>query len=118
AALNDAYAAHSLTEMMALASQARRPLASPDNLQATGTQMIRALEAELSRIRRRLQQIQFEMNDLQNNPAMQLSLDIKLARLDGRNLLGEMTAELKHKIARLTVERDLLRSQFDDLGAT
>jgi predicted nucleic acid-binding Zn-ribbon protein len=118
AALNDAYAARSLTEMMALASQARQPLASPDNLQATAAQMIKALEAELSRIRSRLQQIQFEMNDLQNNPAMQLSLDIKLARLDGRNLLGEMAVELKHKIARLTVERDLLRSQFDELGAT
>jgi hypothetical protein len=41
---------------------------------------------------------------------------VKLAKRQGRDLLGEMAADLEHKIARKTAERDFLKSQFDQLG--
>jgi hypothetical protein len=43
---------------------------------------------------------------------VKLSLDVKLARHQGRDLLGEMQAELQYKVARKLAERDYLRSQI------
>jgi hypothetical protein len=47
---------------------------------------------------------------------VQLSLEVKVARGQGRDLLGEMAADLESKIARKTAERDMLKAQFDQLG--
>ena len=116
AAINDAYAARSLAELMALAEgvdMAGLPSASQGQ---TEGQMIEALEEELRRIERRIKAIRFEISNVTNRSSVQLSMEAKIARQQGRDLLAEMKADLELKIAKKTAERDFLKSQFDQLG--
>ncbi len=117
AAVNDAYAARSLVELEALA---REPdvfirIGRTDPGQ-THAQLVQALQAELARCQRRLREVESERRSLHLRPSVQLSIEVKLARRRGRDCLGEMVAEVEHKIARKTVERDMLKAQFDQLG--
>jgi chromosome segregation ATPase len=109
AAINNAYAARSLTELAALAEGLNVE-------RSTFNVSVEALQAELERCQRRLREIEGELRQLPQRPSVQLSLEVKLARRRGRDLLGEMTADLERKIARKTVERDMLKAQFDQLG--
>ena len=77
--------------------------------------MIVALQNEIKRCRRRLQEIELEMQTMHNQSMVELALEVKLAKREGRDLLDEMSAELERKIARKSVELDMLRSQFADL---
>lgn len=117
AAINNAYAARSLTELVALAQE---PAPFIDTGQPrpgqTEAQLVQALQAELARCRRRLKEIEKEVQNLRYRPSVEISLEVKAARRRGRDLLAEMAAELEHKIARKTVERDMLKAQFDQLG--
>jgi hypothetical protein len=117
-AVNDAYAARSMVELAALAQEAAYD--RPDSvirLDETEAEMIKALENEIARCRRRLREIDFEMRNLHNRPSVEISLEAKLARRQGRNLLAEMAADLERKIARKTAERDMMKAQFDSLDA-
>lgn len=67
---------------------------------------------ELERLQHRLQELRRQITRLNNHPNLQLSLEVKLARQRGKDLLGEMARELQRKIARKTAERDYLRSQI------
>lgn len=117
AAVNDAYAARSLTELEALARE-------PDYLIDTGrppagqttAELIQVLQNEVERCQRRLREIESEMAGLSQRSSVQLSLEVKLARRQGRDLLAEMAADLERRIARRSVERDMLKAQFDQLG--
>ena len=117
AAINDAYAARSLTELQAIAQEPERFIqiggARPGQ---TLEQMVQALQAELARCQRRLREIEGELRSLHLRPSVQLSLEAKLAHRQGRDLLGEIAAQFERKIARKTVERDMLKAQFDQLG--
>ncbi len=120
AAINDAYAARSMAELMAiereLAGQQAERVAPDPRDALSDADMISALQNEIKRCRRRLQEIDLEMKNLHNRPMVDLALEVKLAQKDGRNLLREMSAELERKIARKTVELEMLRSQFADLS--
>lgn len=117
AAVNAAYAARSLVELEALAREPdpfiHAGRARPGQTEA---QLIRVLQDELARCQRRLREIEDEMRSLHQRPSVQLSLEVKLARRQGHDLLGEMAADLERKVARKTVERDMLKAQFDQLG--
>jgi chromosome segregation ATPase len=117
AAINDAYAARSLTELEALAREPDRSIQT-GRLQPgqTEAQLVQALQDELARIQRRLREIDGELRNLHRRPSVQLSFEVRVARRQGRDLLGEMAAELERKIERRTVERDMLKAQFDQLG--
>ena len=116
-AINDAYAARSLTELVALAEE-------PDTVIDIGrgrrgqseAQMIEALRAELARCQRRLREIEKELRNLRFRPSVELSLEVKAARLQGRDLLAEMAEELDRKVAQKMAERDMLKAQLDQLG--
>ncbi|MBE7472117.1 MAG: hypothetical protein DPW09_21965 [Anaerolineae bacterium] len=109
AAINNAYAARSLPELLALSETL--------NVQrSTFNVSVEALQAELDRCQRRVREIERELSQLPQRPSVQLSLEVKLARRRGRDLLGELAAETEKKIARKTVERDMLKAQFDQLG--
>lgn len=118
-AVNDAYAARSLVELTALARE-------PDtgSVIDTGrverakseTQRIESLQVELAHSQRRLREIENELRNLPHRASVALGLEVTLARRQGRDLLAEMAADVKHKIARKTVERDMLKAQFDQLG--
>ena len=118
AAVNDAYAARSLAELLALEQEsAGTPvLGGRSAPNRTEGQMVQALRDEIGRCRRRLREIVRELNDLDLRPSVQLQLEIKMARRQGRDILQEMETELKRKVARLEVERDLLKSQFEHLN--
>lgn len=115
-AINDAYAARSLAELAALSEEADIAAFPSTSRGQTESQMVEALEEELRRIERRIKQIRFEIANVTNRPSVQLSMEAKIARRQGRDLLAEMKADLEHKIARKTAERDFLKSQFDQLG--
>jgi hypothetical protein len=68
---------------------------------------------ELEKTEHRLHIIRQQISRLSNLPIVKLSLDVKLARHQGRDLLGEMAAELQYKLARKLAERDYLKSQID-----
>lgn len=114
AEVNDAYAARSLAELTALA---REPDSTVQNFAGlTEAQLVQVLEAELVRCQDRLRQIEQEMRGLSRRSSVELSLEVKLARRRGRDLLAEMAAEVERRIARQTAERDMLKAQFDQLG--
>ncbi len=116
ALLNEAYSAGSVIEMMALSQFAELEGANPQDKQHTLELMKQALETELKRIERRKLEIQVESQNLHNHPAIQLSLQVKLARVSGRNLLGEMAVEMERKIELKTAKRDRLREQLKNFG--
>jgi hypothetical protein len=70
----------------------------------------------LERCQHRLREIERELRQLPHRPSVQLSLEVKLARRRGRDLLGELAADVERKVARKTVERDMLKAQLDQLG--
>jgi hypothetical protein len=116
-AINDAYAARSLVELIALADDTGTTIDTGRAQRGqTETQLVQALQAELDRCHRRLREIQQELQGLRYRPSVELSIEVKLARSRGRDLLAEMATELERKIARKTAERDMLKAQFDQLG--
>lgn len=114
--LNEAYSAGSVIEMMALSQFADLEGTNPQDKEHTLELMKHALETELERIERRKLEIQLESRNIHNHPAIQLSLQVKLERLNGRNILGEMAVELERKIELKTAERDRLREQLRSFG--
>ncbi len=75
-------------------------------------------DSELEETQYELRQKRHQINRLSSLPIIKLSLDVKLARHQGRDLLREMSAELEFKIARKLAERDYLRSQIDASSPT
>ncbi len=116
AAINSAYAARSLAELMALAEGVDMVSLPSASQGQTEGQMIETLEEELRRIERRIKAIRFEIANVTNRSSVQLSMEAKIARRQGRDLLAEMKADLELKVAKKTAERDFLKSQFDQLG--
>jgi hypothetical protein len=117
AAINEAYAARSLAELRALAQQSdASPGMDRDDRAQTTAQMVDALRSEIARCQRRIREVENELRNIPNRPSVQLSLEVKWARRAGRDLLKEMAADIEKKIARKTVERDMLKAQFDRLG--
>lgn len=115
AALNEAYKAGSLVELMAFAGDSDDLRLERTGSSNTQEALIRVLELEVSRIERRTKLIYNEIENIHNLPVVQLSLDIKVARRNGRDLLSEMSVDLKDRVARLRVERDLLKAQLEQL---
>ncbi len=68
---------------------------------------------ELEQVERKLKTVRQQINRLSSLPIVKLSLEVKLTRHQGRDLLGEMSAELQYKIARKMAERDYLQSQIN-----
>lgn len=60
-----------------------------------------------------LKTIRQEIARLSRLPIVKLSLDVKLARHQRRDLLGEMAYDLQRKVGRKTAERDYLRAQIN-----
>jgi len=117
AAVNNAYAARSLVELETLAREADVGIyIEQAGRGQTERQLIQALQEELVRCQRRMREIEREMRSLHQRPSVQLSLEAKLARRQGRELLAEMAADLERRVARRTAERDMLKAQLDQLG--
>lgn len=122
-AINDAYKAGSMVELLALADElgareekvgedGKRPF-SPIGQAQTDTQMIEALAQELIRCQRKLRYFDNQLRTLHNRPIVELMVDVKLGQKQGRDVFANMRADLEKKIARKSAERDMIKSQFD-----
>jgi hypothetical protein len=116
-AINEAYAAKDGIALQQLVQgletmQFRRE-APPTPL--TKEEIIKNLRDELNRKEHRLQRIKVDLQTLHNRSSVKLSLEAKFARREGRDLIGEIINDYQRKIARKTAERDMLRSQFENL---
>jgi DnaJ-domain-containing protein 1 len=116
-ALNEAYETGSIVELMVLDDD--KDLADFDfsGTNTDNAKLVKALDLELARIRRKTLLIENEIENLHNLPVVRLSLEIKLAKTNGRDLLAEMEVDLKKTIAKKRAERDLLKAQFNQLDA-
>jgi hypothetical protein len=112
-AINAAYAARSLVELQALAEKPDRSSTAENG---ADEQRLAALRDRLQQIQRRLWEIEQEIRELTNSPTMQMSLDVKFAQRQGRDLLAEMAADVEKDLARKRVELDFLRAQLKQLG--
>lgn len=72
--------------------------------------------SELENLQLELQQVKARIAHLAKLPSVKLSLDVKLAGMQGRDLLAEMAVELKRKLDRRRAERDYLRAQVHASG--
>jgi hypothetical protein len=113
-AVNDAYAARNEIELLALAEELDDEATGAFVMQTTA-EMMRALTAEIDRCQRRVREIGAEIQNFHHHPIVQLSLETKLARRQGRDLLAEMAQKLQRKLAQKSAERDMIKSQFDNL---
>jgi hypothetical protein len=115
-AINDAYAAQSLTELLLFVDDMNTAVPQTPSIPGqTEAEMVQALEKEIRRCHRRVQEIKLEMRSIHNRPSVEMALEVKLAQREGRDLLAELAAELEKKIARKTAEREMIKSQFRDL---
>ena len=64
-------------------------------------------------IEQKLAAVRGEIDRLSHLPILKLSLDVKLAQHQRRDLLAEMAYDLQRKVARKIAERDYLRSQIN-----
>jgi len=112
AALNEAYASGSLVEMIVLDEATGEASISGGASQHTDVELAQALETELARLRRKIHLVQNEIETLHNNPVVQLSLDVKLARRQGRDLVQEMNVDIERRIVHATAKRDELKARL------
>lgn len=116
AELNEAYSAKNLAVLKMLAIEAKiPPTPAARSFQNPKTEQAQ-ISMEMARCQRRLNEIDNELADFHKHPTVQLSLDVKLARRQGRDLLREMAQDYKKKIERKTVERDYLKAQLEQTG--
>jgi hypothetical protein len=111
--INQAYGVGDLATLMRLAGMSipygvdiSLNVAKPEGLP-------RISMSEIEQARYDLREARQQLSRLSSLPIVKLSLDVKLARHQGRDLLHEMTGELQYKIARKTAERDYLQSQIN-----
>ena len=71
---------------------------------------------DAEKVELKLKGIRQQITQLSNLPIVRLSLEVKLARHQGRDLLYEMSSELRYKVARKTAERDYLKAQIRASG--
>lgn len=108
--INRAYAAGDLPTLMRLAGMS---IPYGVDVNTTYVDLPPRPMTELERAQSKLRDVRQQLSRLSSLPVVKLSLDVKLARHQGRDLLHEMTAELQYKIARKTAERDYLQSQIN-----
>jgi hypothetical protein len=114
--INQAYNDGDLRKLMNLAG-----MATPYGVELPPSSLIPGILQgkslnEAEKIELKLKGIRQQIAQLSSLPIVKLSLDVKLARLHGRDLLHEMASELRYKVARKNAERDYLKAQIQASG--
>lgn len=105
AQVNAAYAAQDLKTLQELATLPELAAEAP----ASRAAQLAELRAESERLDGVIAGLEGELDGLADTPAVQLKLEVSLARQRGHNLLGQIAAELEAEIARLEAELAGLR---------
>ncbi len=95
--VNQAYTARDIEALRKLADEPDRPAEPRQSRQEEAN----ALRKELKRLDGVIQDLKTTIRVLEESPAMQLKLEARLQRRDGRDLLTEMEASLKEQIEDL-----------------
>ena len=115
AAINAAYAAGDLEKLQQLALEP--DAADLVEYAQTDQQLAEALAREIERCRRRLAEIRQELDHLEQHQSTRLMRRAQQAEAEGRDLLTEMARRLEEQIAQKMVERDVLKSELENLDA-
>ena len=117
--VNEAYTTQDGAKLQALVdeldSQALPPIKPVVETALPPTEIIKKLKDDLYRIEHRWRKVRAELQNLPNKSSVRLSLEVKLAKRKGRDLIAEMIENLNKKIARKTAERDMIKAQFENL---
>jgi len=73
------------------------------------------LEVDLVVYQTRLRETRAKIEKLRFHPSVQLSLSVKLAWRQGKDLIGEMAKDLREKIEQKTQQRDALIEELNQL---
>ncbi len=101
AKVNEAYAAGDLRALSQLAEQGVEP---PPQRTQSREQILVELSGEIRRLDRLVTTLQNELDRLLRSQTVQLRLEVSMARQAGRDMLGEMAAELQLQIAEVEAE--------------
>ncbi len=101
AKVNEAYAAGDLGALQALGETSDHPGVSPPKARE---QVVAELQTEIRRLDGLIASLKSSLRRLVNSQTVKLMLDASIARRSGRDLLGEMAADLRVEIARLEAE--------------
>ncbi|HUT74017.1 MAG TPA: hypothetical protein VM221_04175 [Armatimonadota bacterium] len=112
AAVNVAYAAQSRAELEALAATPHRTTGRG----AVDVGRLDVLQDRLTYLRRKLRQVEGEIDELTHSPMMEMRLEVTLAARQGQDLLGEMAEEVERDLARKQAELETLRAQLRAMG--
>lgn len=110
-AINAAYTAGDLEELERLAEE-------PDSLSRapqSPEELAVALQREVDRCRRRLAEIDKEMATLEQHDSTRLMRRAERAAAEGRDLLAELAADLRRRVAEKMAERDVLETQLAEM---
>jgi len=110
-AINAAYAVGDLTELQRLADEPDRAPRAPQS----DEELVDALQREVDRCRRRLTEIAAELATLERHDSARLLRRAERAAAEGRDLLNELAADLRRRIAEKLVERDVLETQLEEV---
>ncbi len=112
-AINAAYAAGDLEKLEQIALE-------PDgdgriDTSSITAELIQALQRELTRVKRRLAEIEKEMARLDRHPNVRFMQDTEKAAAEGIDLLDSYESQIRRQISRKMVERDVLQQQLEDM---
>jgi uncharacterized small protein (DUF1192 family) len=101
AQVNEAYAAQDVRALRALGEKQDRPEAP---VQKTREQILVDMQAEVRRLDGVIRNLERTLQELINSHTVQLMLEVTIAARQGRDLLSEMAASLRTRIAQLKSE--------------
>ncbi len=110
-AINSAYATGDLERLRALAQEP-----DPQQRAYSDKQLAEALMKEWHHCVGRIKEIELELARLEEHPSAQLMRHAEKAAEEDRDLLDELAAELRDKIAYKLVQRDMLKDEIETFG--
>jgi len=110
-AINAAYTAGDLKSLQELVSQP-----DPQRPDYTDQELAEALLREITHCERRIAEIEKELERLNRHPSAVLKRRVDEAALFGRDLLEELAADMRDKIASRMVQRDVLQAETEDFS--
>ncbi|MCP5101282.1 MAG: J domain-containing protein [Chloroflexi bacterium] len=111
-AINAAYALFDLERLQEL--DAEPDPAQHGEFEQQDRQLVEALHRELIRLQRRLKEIQREFDRLDDHHSSKMMARKEKLEKNGRHYFDELTEQIQESIARLMVERDILKTQIEN----
>jgi hypothetical protein len=111
--INEAYSNRDLSEIRKLArGMVTISLEQPTQTEKHYASTYEKLEAEIAETKLKIEETKTNIEKLRFHPSVQLSLNVKLAWKEGKDLIGEMEKSLREKVTRKTGERDTLEKEY------